>query len=804
MKKEVLRLIRDSSAKSRQGIVSIALTLLVISVLLISAPAKAVTINLPVFADPVPENLPYDFQITIDIEGGEIVPVQTLELSIGAETCVFNALGSPISGCDSFNINRNMESVDDCSQSTDNLYGYGYGSADGSAPYDYAGTDFGYGYGGYTGDCSLTYDITWEAADVAGDTELPVTLKAYATNEGNDYYYVASSSLTIENVDAAIISAGVEEPDYFYSFAEGNNVVNVVVETSTSVTGVTADFGALGAIDCGDGDGDTILLTETEDNVWTGPCDVTDEAALADFVGGEVIITATDGITPALGGFGIVLYSMTTFPDAPCIHFGDASTNFAEQTDFSDINFVVDMEIDFSCWLGEGLPAEPPAWMLDFEPILLLEFESVNMSSPDSAEKIGDVTSYLDIDLTMPGEFGDSRIFIDSEYLAELDTDAEITIYHLPFTSAPDIVPDDGLVSPPTVVWTQGEGEGTLYFAVTGFSGYDITDNVDPSITISSPDTEYQRSEVDIDVRVDGTGTAVSEILIEVIRGSTVMFSYDIDDCEATDATNEVYTFSTTLSRANLPVGDYILRVNATDFGGDSGNTKIKEYSFKRRNAITSTGGGWIQSGSGWSFTMSVSNEQFMNGFRKVMGINQRFKFRYGGEDHYAGITSIDGNLVTITVWSDPQTATLAEGEYSRFDVDSDGYYDVYVEIGGVTGEVAEVTVQNIHEEVGAEPPVGEAAPPVEEAEPETTSESATCTSSWSCGDWGECLNGERARVCVDSSACGTIEGKPAEREACRTPVKLPWLTILLVVVIIAVISFAVIFFLHRRYEIEE
>lgn len=802
MKKEVLRFIRDSSGKSRQGIVSIALTLLVISILLLSGPAQAVDISFELPSATADENTPFTFITTLNIDSDERVPLQDLKLYIGAEYCTLGIDGEEGSEelCQDIEVTRIYGEGDCDSYDEAALYGYGYGSADGLPPYDTAGTDFGYGYGYATlpaGQCSLSYEVTWQVASVFENTEYPISLVATATNLGNTYVYRGSTSVDVENVALEIISAEVEEPDIFYSFVEGNDVVNVIVETSDSVTGVTADFGAFAGMDCGLGS-DTIGLSKVGD-YWVGECDVADEAALAEFVGGEVIITAFDGLGGSVpGGFPIVLYSMTTFTDAPCIHFGDASTDFSTVTDFSDINFVIDMEIDFSCLLGEDLPDEPPAWMLDFEPILLLDFESVDMSTPESAALIGDVSSYLDIDITLPGEFGDSRIFIDSEYLAELDTNAEITIYHLPFTSAPSILPDDELDSPLSMEWTQGEGEGTLFFSVSGFSGYDITDSTAPSISFTEPSQTLYYSDVELDITIDGTGTPITDILIEVEKSGTVLFTYGIDDCDG-DLTGETYTFSTTLAKSSLPVGDYIIRVTATDMGGDSGNTNIETYSFMRRNYATSGGGGSV--GSGWAFTMSLSNEQFMNGFRRVMGARQRFRFYHGGDTHYIGINSIFGNLVTLTVWSEPQSATLAEGESSMFDVDSDGYYDVYVEIGAVEGEVAELNVQYIHEEVGAEPPIVQPEPG-EIVEPEP--EESTCTPSWNCGVWSECIDGERARICTDSNACGTSEGRPIESEACREPMKITWPTILLIVVIIAAISFAVIFFLHTKYKMED
>jgi hypothetical protein len=42
-----------------------------------------------------------------------------------------------------------------------------------------------------------------------------------------------------------------------------------------------------------------------------------------------------------------------------------------------------------------------------------------------------------------------------------------------------------------------------------------------------------------------------------------------------------------------------------------------------------------------------------------------------------------------------------------------------------------------------------------------------TCTESWSCSDWYECVEGKQARTCVDANNCGTSYNKPIETREC-------------------------------------
>ena len=44
-----------------------------------------------------------------------------------------------------------------------------------------------------------------------------------------------------------------------------------------------------------------------------------------------------------------------------------------------------------------------------------------------------------------------------------------------------------------------------------------------------------------------------------------------------------------------------------------------------------------------------------------------------------------------------------------------------------------------------------------------------SCTPSWSCGSWSDCINGQQTRTCTDSNYCGVTTGKPATSQSCST-----------------------------------
>jgi hypothetical protein len=54
---------------------------------------------------------------------------------------------------------------------------------------------------------------------------------------------------------------------------------------------------------------------------------------------------------------------------------------------------------------------------------------------------------------------------------------------------------------------------------------------------------------------------------------------------------------------------------------------------------------------------------------------------KVGEEKHYVGVSKITKTSATIVVSSQTLTADLNIGEESKFDVTSDGFYDIYIKI---------------------------------------------------------------------------------------------------------------------------
>jgi hypothetical protein len=381
----------------------------------------------------------------------------------------------------------------------------------------------------------------------------------------------------------------VQEPDNFYSSFASNNVVNIVVNASSNATAVIANFSGVGTIDCGAGSNQIALAFGS--GLWTGACDVGVEAATHFFSGGPVAIVATDGenvTAPDLTQL-IILYNMTTFPDTSCMHFGQYATNFSQQLNFSKVNFVIDSLVNLSCMMQTNLPGlGAPAWTGEFTRLAMLNFSSVNLTSQATALLISNVGAYLNVSITPPGSFGNSRLYLNSTYLASLNTTSVITLYHLPFASQPSIVADADAAGAASVSWAQGTGEGTLTFTVTHFSGYDFADNTAPIITVRSPAAAAQ-SPILVNVSINGTGTQLTSVVLNV---SGLLYNYtyggtNTANCAAVATGNEM--FLCTVPSVNLSSGTNSLVVTAVDFGGTAGNTNTTVTAFVVDNSAPTT-----------------------------------------------------------------------------------------------------------------------------------------------------------------------------------------------------------------------
>jgi len=419
---------------------------------------------------------------------------------------------------------------------------------------------------------------------------------------------IVLTELSLASAAPVIRSVIINDTDNFYSSYAGNNIVHVmanVTGTNYGIVGggaVYANFSAFGAVDCGSSIGQQINLTNETygGSMFNGTCNVGSEAAANNFAGGPVIIIAVNS-TPPVGppitdnSSTIVLYNMTTPPSPPpnsCTQFGPLTTNFTSVPDFVHVNFVVNIQANFTC-LSEGRVNAPT-----FRDVMMLNLTSVDLSTPEKAQKLQLLQSALSVTLIAPHRHGNARIDINSTAFAELDTNASIQFFLLPFTRLPNITADNpsklnssGFVSngfdPALNIATVN-----LTITVAGFSGYNMSDNVIPLINILSParglNISASTTSIVFSALINGTETELSYVSITNISGGAT-YVYNNTEGSTTNSANcvnisadkETLNCTIPFTVSGLSEGANTINVNVWDYGGSyPGNANSSSVTF--------------------------------------------------------------------------------------------------------------------------------------------------------------------------------------------------------------------------------
>ena len=404
-------------------------------------------------------------------------------------------------------------------------------------------------------------------------------------------------------VSAAPLFSGVgiiNNTDIFYSPYEYINFsVTTVAAGPDNVTYVQVNLTAINASACG-GTG-YLNLTNTSELgdapvIWIGGCAVSTFFNYSITMPTQVLgnnfmfiaynSTGGTNITAALSP--ILLHNMGV-PNMPPGNqrFGNLTTNMSLVSNFANVNFIIQIEFNGSTLIGPGGGTSP--WE-GYQQIMMLNFSSLNMSSTTIGERLANLQSALQVNITPPHQFGVTRIYVNETAFAELNTNTTITLNNLPFSSLPIITPDNvsrnatgviftsqtpfvfniSLPSPTTVIVPRG----TLVFSVVGFSGYNPGDTAKPLITLNNPIGNLKNGEntnVLVNVTINGTGTDLSYVqialnssLVKVYNGS-LGSTTNTAGCSNISSNMEMWNC---VFLANLSIGTYTMNATVWDFGG--------------------------------------------------------------------------------------------------------------------------------------------------------------------------------------------------------------------------------------------
>jgi PGF-pre-PGF domain-containing protein len=277
-------------------------------------------------------------------------------------------------------------------------------------------------------------------------------------------------------------------------------------------------------------------------------------------------------------------------PVSDCMRFGSDTVNFTKVLDFGSIPFVIDVEMNFSC-ISNGSINLP-----GFQDVALINISSVNMSTLEQGQRLSNLADAIQVIITSPHQYGASRIWINSSYFTELNKTATLNFYNLPFASQPSIIGDEGAAgyNSSTVNWTPsgtfnlsvGGGnyvsvtKGNLTFKVLGFTGYNMSDNITPTVAINYPTSGLNITDNTtlINVTLNGTMTEISaanfsldgQVIAQYANGGNNTSANCTAPTPGAETINCVFPIGTQAD------GSKNLTVQAWDYGGLAapGNTK--------------------------------------------------------------------------------------------------------------------------------------------------------------------------------------------------------------------------------------
>ncbi len=180
----------------KKNVFSVFLTVLVIGLYLIPNLASAVTVLITTNKPSYENSDVVQFDVGVDIEDGERIPIQNLTLRINDtfKTCTFEPDGTFLTDCSNLRIVSKdiFGSGFGYGQNYGYGYGYGYGFRTVNTSFGYGyGLGFGYGYGyGLEFPSELSYTIEWRIGnDMVPNGEYEANLEALAKSNTAEFIY---------------------------------------------------------------------------------------------------------------------------------------------------------------------------------------------------------------------------------------------------------------------------------------------------------------------------------------------------------------------------------------------------------------------------------------------------------------------------------------------------------------------------------------------------------------------------------------------------------------------------------------
>ena len=247
-------------------------------------------------------------------------------------------------------------------------------------------------------------------------------------------------------------------------------------------------------------------------------------------------------------------------------------------------------------------------------------------------------------------------------------------------------------------------------------------DTTPPEIDLISPEDDYSTTSTSVTFKYNVSDT-------NDIENCSLFIDNKLNKTDTSITKDTEQSFTITLS-----VDSYKWKIGCYDEAGNQENSSSRDLEIESEEEE----GGASEEEETWEETYAVEEEDFEEGYTKLLKEDERLEIEIDNEKHYVGVIDLTSTAVKIEVKSSPQQAVLNIGDEKKFEVTDDTYYDLYVKLNNISNNKANLTIKSIHEKI-----------------PTITTTTANETSL--CGN-GKIDSGENCENCAADVKCAADE----------------------------------------------
>jgi len=223
-----------------------------------------------------------------------------------------------------------------------------------------------------------------------------------------------------------------------------------------------------------------------------------------------------------------------------------------------------------------------------------------------------------------------------------------------------------------------------------GVYGWTITDGgwedlAVPLVIIVSPEnTTYSTNAIWFNLTANSSSSSIDLCWYNIDGGANVSMSASGDNYSNLNS-----------SVAN---GGHIAYFFCNDSVGNLNNSENIHFTVAVASAVTSS-----DSTTATTRTYAPSPSQILGGYNVSLYESDRIRLSINDDIYYFKVDSISGNFVKVVISDDLISLDMTIGDSEKVDLDSDGYYDLLINLKSVTNSKGNFVLTTINELIGQE-----------------------------------------------------------------------------------------------------